>query len=48
MKTVPTYIELPEDLRESLDNLRKQEEGAKLRQVIIRVLRKGLKEELAA
>lgn len=45
-ETVGTYIDLPKDLREKIDELR-QNEGRSLKQTVIRLIKEGLKSQAA-
>ncbi len=45
-QTVATYIDLPKELREKIDELR-EAEGRSLKQTVIRLLKEGLKNQAA-
>ncbi len=45
-QTVGTYIDLPKDLRDKIDELR-EAEGRSLKQTVIRLIKEGLKNQAA-
>lgn len=45
-QTVGTYIELPKELRDKIDELR-EAEGRSLKQTVVRLIKEGLKSQAA-